>query len=365
MKKNVRQLKAVTLIEVLVSTVIIAIVAISSYMGFFVLSGASDASHNRLNAVTLSQAALEEVRGVAQDNFANLPGIVFDDIDQNRYPGFHRAITIIPQGPNLVKADVTISWLNRQGQPQQFNNSAMISLPPEPFPGNIYGKITNSAGNAPISAAQIRVVNVANPTLTVTTTSDANGDYTFLDANGNMALKPGNWRLTVTCANFFTSDVIDVFNLAGGEDREVNVTLTPAGPGRITGSFRVQGAGVVSLETQLFENGRQVFYKITGAGGSFNFFPIVFTSDVQRCFTVNSINAFRDAVSQSYCRSFCDPDNLWGLSYNYHGWSSSVVGADGTTITCTNPWNGNAVSDRICLSAGETIDLGVIELERS
>ena len=61
-----------TLVEVLTSIVIIALVAIASYTGFYVLSGGNEVSRNRLQAISVSQAALEEIRGVSRSDFTGL-----------------------------------------------------------------------------------------------------------------------------------------------------------------------------------------------------------------------------------------------------------------------------------------------------
>ncbi len=348
-----RQDKAFTLVEVLISVVIIAMVSITSFMGFYVVTRANESAHNRLNAVTLGQAALEEVRGVAKSSFDSLETIAFADIDQARFPGFHRTVTITAPNTQVKKADVTITWQER-GESKQLNFSAIISLPQEPLPANIHGKITNYSGGASISNASIHLEYVGNSSLTVNTTSNSSGDFTFVDSNGNFALKPGSWNLTVKCSGFIDSAVIEVANLLAGEDRLVNVTLKAAGPGHIKGRI-IQSDTLTALPVYayLYEDGTQITRLNNGTGNGFDF-SVQFTSEGKRCFTVNTYAAYQ----KLYAGNFCD-HNGWGKNYNYQGVSTSILREDNSAI-CSNPWDGSSAADRVCLSLGETVNLGDI-----
>ncbi len=348
-----RKRKSFTLVEVLISILIVAIISAGTYFAFHGLSQETTASRNQLFAVNLAQAYLEEARTKAQSNFDALtPATVFSPVDAVKFPGFSSNVNITILSSELKKADVTIGWPER-GINRTYNLSLLLSRPPEPLMANIHGTVTNVNTGVGVNGASVILNYVTDPGLPppAPKSTNAQGDYTFLDADGNPILKPGDWNLKVTHVSYYDSAVIPVDNLSSGEDRDVDVALNPKpSDGHIKGKFVDANTSqtISGLSVYLYE-GAQL--KAT-QGNSFDF-TISFTDANPRCFTVNTQNVY----IKGYAGNFCGPRG----TYNPNGWSSSVVRAD-SSIICANPWNGNASMDRICVNPGQTIDLGSIPL---
>lgn len=370
--------KAFTLVEVLISIAVIAIISAASYTTFAVLSGSERTSRNHLTALTLLQGTLEEARAIAKNNFYAMNASSFVDFNQTRFPGFHRNVTVTSQSSSLKKADVTINWKSKgqvlydqygnpygvSGDDRFIRSSLTLSMPPEPLPANIHGLVTNSENGSPVPTATVNIQYTSaydpygNPFVTsATTLTDLNGRFTFIDADGNYILKTGNWSLRATKTNYEPSVVIQVPNLSSREDREVNLTMIPKGaPAYINGRFVTDtGENIKFFEVYLYQGGGMLDSFLTNNSG-FSFTIDFATGEGQKCFTVLTMSSY----TKGYVGNFCDNDN-WGKNYNYRGWSSSVVREDGSVV-CQNPWAGNASLDRICVTSGETKDLGDIAL---
>lgn len=374
-----------TLIELLVSIVIIAIIAIAGYTGFYALSGGNEVSRNRLHAISLSQAALEEIRGIARNNFGGLAAHYAGHVNQStQTTGFARTINIaaVPGSANLQRAEVTVVW-DDKGQPRHYNTVTLISRPPDPLPGNFYGNVINAVTAERIVGARVYLTHATSGHTAVTTTA-TNIDcpvhphhnatsYHFCDNAGNFQLETGNWNLQVKCESaygctaYLNSTVIPLFPpaLASSEDRQVqDIQLEPKPePANIIGNFVAAGTtnSVVGLAVNLRKNGSLIRSTNNNAGG-FSFSNIEFSNSNPQCFTIHTLQAYK----KGYCGNFCGPTGS-GINpatntkpYNYHGWSSSPV-MDGT-INCSNPWFGNSATDRICVSPGQTYNLGNIAL---
>lgn len=363
MKEN----KGFSLVEVLISILIIALVSVGSYVAFFVLSQSTQKSRNFLQAVSLGQAALEEVRTVAKNNFDGLGVNVFfaDNIDQQKFPDFHRSVNITILSSLYKKADVQITWKDRDGSSREYNISTVISRPPEPLPGNIFGQVTRATNAQAINLATVRAT-YSGTTFIVETSTNTTGEYNFINAQ----LKPGNWQLKASRNGYYDSPDIPVNNLKSGENRQVDITLTPAGPANITGRI-IDGPSktpINNMRVYIYENGgKPAEYSsnnfVNNMGSGFRFtlqnFP---DENTQRCFTINTQNtySFTSGIYIGYYGAFCDPMG-WGKDKNFMGWSSSIVREDNST-QCNNLWNGAASYDRVCVKSGETVDLGNIAL---
>ncbi|MDD5449488.1 MAG: prepilin-type N-terminal cleavage/methylation domain-containing protein [Candidatus Omnitrophica bacterium] len=355
-----------TLVEVLVSTVIIAVVSVGSYAAFYVLSGESEAARNKLHAIALGQAALEEVRAASKIGFDTLASANFpDNIDQLKYGGFHRAVTITNDAATieLKRVDVAINWTERNA-PRQYNLAVLLARPPEPLPGNIHGTVTNRKTGLPVDSAKIDINYVQQTTLTATAmtspttaTAPSNGFYTFLDSARNPRLKPGDWNLAVSRKGFYNFKNVVVANLESGEDREVNAVLDPKpDPAYIKGTTvnAKNNNSPVSIYVYLYEGAKNVTEGWTK--GAF-VFGIDFEDTNPRSFTIASREI---TYKDGYCGSFPGGNcNGWGKDYDYRGWSSALVQADGGYVS-GNPWLGNKGTDRLTVNPGDTLDLGDI-----
>lgn len=387
MPKKPRAL-GLSLTEVLVSVLIIGLVAITSYTAFSVLSNGNVMSRHRLWAINLSRAALEEVRAAARSNFDNLNVQYTGAPQATAIAQFTRTITIVPTGTaNLQRAEVVISW-NEAGQARTYQSVALLSRPPVPLPGNIYGNVLDAAGQK-IVGARVYATRVGIPPQVVTTSTannincpthplHNNFSYHFCAANGNFQLPTGNWNLQVrceapSCTAYFdyptAPAVIALFPppLNSNEDRQagdITLQLRPANAS-IAGRFVASDTGnpILGLSVNLRQNGAPQQSGTNNAGG-FNFPNITFTDANPRCFTVYTMSAY---LKGGYCGNFCGPSGVVPdthsshPNYNYHGWSSSPVRDVGPPV-CANPWLGNALADRICVVAGQNLNLGNIAL---
>jgi len=354
--------KGFSLPEVLVSILIIALVAAASYTAFFVLSGANEQSRNRLQAIALSQAAIEEVKAMAKNSFGNLNAVIWPEIAPEKHPRFTRVIRVTDPANSygmFKRADITVNW-DDQGQARFYHTSTLLSRPGGANLANIHGNVTNDTGD-PVSGALVTLTGPgAPPSSPVTKSTNASGYYTCTDAVGNPQLQGGNWTVTVTHPSYFTKTEL-VQNLSPPEDRTCDVQLIPKpAPGAITGRFVIDGTTTAitsprMIKASLYQGGSYKEEKNNSAD-SFTF-SIDFTNSNPQYFTVNS----QDAYKAGYCWQMSDSEG-WGKNYNYRGWSSSVVRADSTVIS-SNPWNGGAPPiDRVCVNSGQTTPLGDIPL---
>lgn len=373
--------RSFTLVEVLVGIMIIALIGVASYQSFFALSAANIMSQNRANATAMAQAAIEEVRAVARANFRPFSSpqtaatIVFPQINQIRFPGFTRQITITSVNPMLAQADVTIFWNDRFAQAgnanplqRQYHLSQPIAEPPAPLPGNIRGIVTHATTgapvvNVPVIATPLSLAGQPEGTNSATTTQQqigGAGTYTFVNSSSRaFQLRAGNWRVQVVGAAGFYDSVPQLGFVGSGQELEINFQLTPLpAPGFIQGSFVdvSNGANINNIGVYVNENNQRI-YNGNNGGAGFNF-QINFQNTNPRSFTVFTW----DTYAQRYCGNFFDYYNL-GRQFHHLGWSSAPVQNDGVTvINRTNPWGGNALTDRIQVTPGQIVNLGAIPL---
>lgn len=347
--------KAFTLPEILVSILIVALVAITAYTAFYVFSGAGEQTRNRLTALALSQAALEEVKAVARNNFDGLETVIWPAIDQARYPSFHRQITITAplNAFGLTKrADVTIYWQDKgvAGE-SSYNATAILSKPSPPLRANIMGKVRSGATAAQLSGVNITLTDYPG---TPFRSTDTLGDYTFTDAAGNFQLRTGNWNLRARKSGFVDETQL-VQNLSSGEERRVDLNLTPQpADGWIYVRFiregttsAISGLTARSCEKNVCSSSGPTYNATNGYG-----FKITFSDTNTRCFTVRTTDTYK----QKYCGHFSDLRS-WGKNFNYSGWSSALIGDDGVTVINSDidRWNGDVSGslDRICIGPGD------------
>lgn len=105
-------IKGFTLLEVLITTVIIS-VGVAVLIGLFgnVLVASSDAE-NTLIAMNLAQQRMEEIRNLG---FANIADDPKTDVDPINFPGFQREVEVddpagTPTTDDLKEVTVTVYW---------------------------------------------------------------------------------------------------------------------------------------------------------------------------------------------------------------------------------------------------------------
>ncbi len=382
--------KGFTLIEVLVGIVILAIISVACFTTVSLLTRSTEFSHKNIIAANFMQKSMEEVRRVAQTNFDDLNSCAFPaggtptsdacgfQVTQTQFPGYTRTLAVTDEyatSKELKRVRIAINW-NEMGMPRELKAAILLSRPPEPLPGNIFGRIYRAGDfNDIIEGAEVKI-NLSGETDEETAVSvaglDAQGaNYDFsAPVSGQYLLKPGNWDLQVEHDGF--EDYIHpvpVYVPPGDPPARADIPLTPL-PEPATIHFqlvdRVSNVNLSgyssSAHVQLWD-GNSLYASMNGrVNGTFEVtFPEptspAFVSP--RCFTLNTDNAYRslraykvNALSAPSCR----------YPYNADGWSSAYVQAD-NSLVCTNPYWGIDANDRICVEPADNLNL-TIPLDR-
>lgn len=377
---KIKSSQAFTLVEVLVSTVVIGVMATAGILSGSILFRANESAHQKNTSVNLLQKSQEEVRRVAQTLSVyetlescqfpdpNNPGPVNDcglqDISEE-FPGFTRTLTVTPvEGQaGLKRVHIAIGF-DEFGLPRQMESVALLSRPADPFPGNIAGRVTSTTD--PDTALGGVSITVAHTTSTFqrTVVSAANFDaadqnYNFIDiSNGQFILPAGISRITATKNGFFDfppgGETVEI-NVSSGAQTNFDFEMTPK-PENAVVNARVVDILTNTLVGQfgngtsiaLFKNSGQVQRIPNQRTASFT---IPFNDTDEQCFTLNTDSSFRAGFATTPSCQF---------TFNRNGWSTAQNISDSTT-NCANPYNGNSGADFICVDPGEnqTVDLKV------
>ncbi len=371
--KILRSQSGITLTEVLLGIVIIAIIAAGSITAVNVLFASGQMSRERSVAVNLLQKSQEEVRRLAQTSFDSLNNCAFppDEGDtcglaiiEEDFPNHTRTLNVVNQGSaELKQIEITVSW-NELGVNRQLNSVLLMARPPDALPGNIVGVVTECSGGDIIGGAVISaVLDGGTETHSVSSAASFDADgYNYDFSSGNtFAMSAGLWELTATHVNYVTTDPVTV-TIESNEEEEVNICME-ANPDDGQINWRVvdqtNGNATVShfdggADVRLFQNGSQVDSKTNQRTGTFT---IAFDDpDEVKTYTLNSTDAFKAGLAGFPSCSFV---------YDKEGWSSAETQADGTLVC--NGRNGSAATDRIEVRAGETteVDIEVQDVPRA
>ncbi len=386
--------KGFSLTEMIVGSIIVAIVSAIGYSAVRGLSRADEITENRIAAVNLLQKSQEAIRAVAQTNYDNLGpnGAVcdftpndtcgFDNDLTADYPIFTRTLTVqdATGTTELKNVFVSVSWTEFNPQTGAAVNKSLdsvtyISRPPDPLPGNIAGRVLGPDG--PISGVTITATRI-NPSTgekleSELRTSETPGvtsgggnnnvNYDFSSPERNRAgfrLQPAvNWLVQATDENFTQNPSEGITaQVSSGEERLVPINMIP-NPENGTITVNIDNIGVPatfkdflsSSSVALYQNGTQI--ERQGSGGSSFTFEVEFEDEKKRCFTVATHDAYKSGLAGSFpnCAAQSQTTN------NPDGWSSAVF-VNGSA-NCANTWEGNSDIDTVCVNPGKNEIVGV------
>ncbi|VAX34978.1 hypothetical protein MNBD_UNCLBAC01-2134, partial [hydrothermal vent metagenome] len=366
MKKLISK-KGFTLLETIVSGIIIAIVSATAFFSVVSLRKVDDITLNRVAAVNLIRLSQEEVRRIGQTKFNDLGNGTcnfnngnicgFKDI-ATIFPGFTRTLTVVNEAGDaeLKRILINVSW-TESGRAQELNSVILFSRPPNPLPGNLIGLVTNSDSGDRIDGVQITLSDLAGTGLTYLAGSKKDvipredgliTNYTFFD--GSFKIKPGSYFLTATHSGFQ--------NYPDGAPVIVTITSNSELP---PFDFQMDpNPDDGNIIVQFFSGGNPVF-----VNNNSNVFLYDDSSERERLRNRNIFNftiPFTDLNPQSftvkteylYRSGFVGDFNCnQPQTHDARGWSSAVIGPP--PASCTNPWNGNAATDRLTVTSGATV----------
>lgn len=373
--------RAFTLIEVLVGSIVIAAISLSAWTAMTVLTKTSEMSRNRSIAVNLLQQSQEEIRRIAQvdatfDTLATcqFPGPATPPVTCGladttvTFPEHTRTMNVTLEGgsPELKRVLTTVQW-TENGRAQQVQSVMLLSRPPEPLPGNILGLVSSTTQpGVPLSGIPINIA-FTTSTATYSTTSagtvdGAGANFDFAEVGtGKYLLPTGDYSLTVTASGYFPYTHPTNVTVGSNSPTFVSFELQPL-PEDATITGRVVYGGTSTTvasfniaRVHLHDDGSRQGEVVNQSSYSFT---IPFTDSLPKTFSVNTWQAYRAGYVFQVNSGGAPSCNF---TYNREGYSTAVVQAD-TSLICSNPYFGNAASDRLTVMPGDNlvVDLSVI-----
>ncbi len=351
--------KAFTLVEVVVSVLIVGIISAASWMAVSVLNPTAEATSNRIKAENLLTKSQEEVYQVAQIQFGTLEKCTFEpdntcgfgDI-KNQFPDFDRKLSFVSQGTTAIKGShVTITW-NEFGAEKTLDSLVLLTSPKQNVPGNIIGLVTHATTGAILEGVTITVTNSNGPGIATTLSSATylprpdgkQVNYSFADPGGRFVLNTGTWHLVAKKAGYL--DIVrDDIKINSNKEEEIPIVMTP-----LPSDAHIKGRLIdPTTSIPLTFNDKSLVNLYTGGSlvkslpnvSSFDF-TVTFSDSKPRSFTVATLGAFNSRLVGNFS---C------GFQWMADGWSSSLVGKDGN-VTCSNPWRGNSGAYRLTVNPG-------------
>ncbi len=346
--------KSFTLVEILISTLIIAIVSLAAYISLTTLSRVEERSGDTITAHNLTLSAYEEIKARSyrdEDFFNNLTSIypsdsdVWESFDIKGYPDdfFERLIAVEDDASSEFEhIRVSVRW-REEGDWRRIDKAFSLARPPDPLPGNIEGTVSEGLAD-PIQGVLIEIQE-AESGLMISVHTDNRGYFTFENEDGNYQLSAGTYSLSATHERYEPVVLMEVV-VNPDESTEVDIQMQPLPEelkGTITGRFiDPDGSPVRDLQVRLYSGGSYQRGTSTGNDGTFRFreVPVEDGDGNSLSYTV----ATNDAYRVGYCGRI--PHQGWGKQWHYMGWSSSLDRGGGT-ILAGNPWWGSTATDRI------------------
>ncbi|MBL8013891.1 MAG: type II secretion system protein [Candidatus Omnitrophica bacterium] len=372
--KNLPSQNGFSLIELLVSSIVITIIGAAAYSANSALMQANEVNRNNVIGVNFLRKSIEEVRQAVKNNFDDIGqgtcqfgagnSCGFDPDTTKAFPGFTRRPMIVQSvsgSTELKRITITVDWKDF-GKDRSMTSVLYLSRPSATLPGNLVGLAYNKDTKQPVAGVDIVATRI-NPARTLPTLSAAavfpaasdnkDSNYSFLNPAGQYQMETGSWNLTARVQGYLDYNVPSV-DIKNNEETRENLPLTPVPDATINVVFNPSGApagfSAPFGKVGLYKEG-SLFEEVDSAGS--HTFTISFTDEDQQCFTV----ATRDLYKSGYAGGFsCSPPQ----SQDPRGWSSAVV-ADNGALSCSKPWNGSSASgvDRICVKPGDTKSVNV------
>lgn len=399
-----------TLLEILISTVILAIVSLSTYTVFQNFSSSGARTQDKIVASDIISSTFEQIRrGVEKDpdSFNTLASTGWADVSVLNYPNapafFQRRVTYNPNtpSPNITQVVVETQWKDAKGILRQANNVFSLSRPSSYAYGNIVGQVYDCTGYpdnpcVPMDTSKVTRVSInqappeSNWIVGMYTDAQPGGGYDFSRNQGRNILPVGNGYILQATREGFMPAIAPVsgsIDLPDAPDQVMDINMYPD-KASITGRLirTDTNAGIADKYLSLSRGGGSNWRSVaTGSQGSFTFNfetnpsdPFFALSSGQtRCFTLATGRKDGELYYPYYHKY--DKEGFWGhfCSNNYRqGWSSAVMGNIPSAPMCDNtkPWFGDASTDineeadpeaaqrGICVKLGDNINLGDIPL---
>lgn len=375
--KSLKKKNGFTFIELIVGLSIMAIASVGAWMTMSILTQSTQVSRNRSIARNYLQKSLEEVRRVAQFKYDALNGCAFPtdessvdacdfELASSEYDNFTRTLEVddVAGSTEMKSVVVTILW-NELGHevPEELKSAIYFARPADEPPGNLIGVVTDESDDSELGGVSIFLEFVSNTAKTATAVStnalgDDDENFDFAD-NGRYVLESGDWRLRATRDGYYSYTHSDNINIISSPTTFVSFAMEPEpAPGALTlqlvdketraplSSFRGDGGGYGYL--RIYEGGHR---RVSWGNRTSGTYEVDFTDLEDRCFTVETAYAYRAGKTLF--------DRCEGVTHSLHGYSSARHNDDGTPYNCSNSYNGNESTDRICVGSGEDIEVAL------
>jgi type II secretory pathway pseudopilin PulG len=364
--------KGFTLLEVLFSAVVVVLISTATWLGTTALMRSAEIARNRSIALNLLQKSQEELKRVSQTFYDQLENCQFPQGDppgtgnscglsqlNENFSGFSRSLVVAnPEGEELKQATITVTW-NEFAKPKLLDSVVYISRPPDPLPGNITG-VVHPLGNQEqlIDGAQITIIRDGSSESSATTSLNAlnskNGNFDFAEAgSGRFLLHSGSWQLRATKTGYYDYTHPGPIIVESNQEVYVEFAMEPK-PDNATIHVTIVDSTKGRQPVVTFSRAFASLFDDTGlqtrVNNQRNFsFTVSFSNSDERCLTINTNDAFKAGYAGSP-----------SCAYLFHkeGWSSAVTDMS-QSLNCTNPWNGNASTDRICVDPGDDQSLEI------
>lgn len=383
--------KAFTLVEVMVSFLVLALTSVAAFMALSSISMEETSTRDRQVAKNVMTSRFEQIRQDMTNNRNNFYAMNatsypangnWQAVNEPGYPAgfFENRIVFISGTTELKTFSIAVRWTPESGQQKQIDHVFTVARPPDTLAGNIEGTVTDCLSGNPLSGVSINISQGPSWQNTAVTTSNQAatlGRYDFSSITGTFALMPGNYSLTASKALYDPSTEGPI-TVNSNESTVHNFCIDPLAEAHIRGQAAACpgcSAGnqlLPNLWLYLRENGAiagNTYINLTGqliVGGHPNWgtgfdFKVVFPTGVtSRCFTLHTSEAWN--TSMRACGRNCST-GAGSNNYNYRGWSSAQVnneiytpGAGYLNVACGNPFTGNSASDRLCVQPGDEIN---------